>query len=194
VRKFAVNEHQLGQIDAERRVSEIHLNKPEKVQVTASLATFLTATPTEEALQIKNRRLDEKPYWHIERSRIGTSRSVPVELIVNGQAVAKQDLTADGNWNDLQWEVQVEQSSWIALRIFPSMHTNPIFVHVDQKPIQPSKLSAQWCRDAVDVCWNKKSPLIRAEERDAAQAAYNIAREYYDRAIQAAPAQAAPAP
>jgi hypothetical protein len=194
VRKFAVNEHQLGQIDAERRVSEIHLNKPEKVQVTASLATFLTATPTEEALQIKNRRLDEKPYWHIERSRIGTSRTVPVELIVNGQAVAKQDLTADGNWNDLQWEVQVEQSSWIALRIFPSMHTNPIFVHVDQKPIQPSKLSAQWCRDAVDVCWNKKSPLIRAEERDAAQAAYNIAREYYDRAIQAALAQTAPAP
>jgi hypothetical protein len=194
VRKFAVNEHQLGQIDAERRVSEIHLNKPEKVQVTASLATFLTATPTEEALQIKNRRLDEKPYWHIERSRIGTSRTVPVELIVNGQAVAKQDLTADGNWNDLHWEVPLEQSSWIALRIFPSMHTNPIFVHVDQKPIQPSKQSAQWCRDAVDVCWNKKSPLIRAEERDAAQAAYNIAREYYDRAIQAAPAQAAPAP
>jgi len=194
VRKFAVNEHQLGQIDAERRVSEIHLNKPEKVQVTASLAAFLTATPTEEALQIKNRRLDEKPYWHIERSRTGTSRSVPVELIVNGQAIAKQDLTADGNWNDLQWEVPIEQSSWIALRIFPSMHTNPIFVHVDQKPIQPSKLSAQWCRDAVDVCWNKKSPLIRAEERDAAQAAYNIAREYYDRAIQAAPAQTAPAP
>ena len=187
VRKFAVNEHRLGQIDTERRVSEVHLNQPEKVQVTASLAAWLPATQTEQALEIKNRRLDEKPYWHIERSRIGTSRTVPVELVVNGQAVAKQDLTADGNWNDLHWDIQIEQSSWIALRIFPSMHTNPIFVHVDQKPIQPSKQSAQWCRDAVDVCWNKKRPLIRAEERDAAEAAYNTAREYYDRAIQAAP-------
>ena len=187
VRKFAVNEHRLGQIDTERRVSEVHLNQPEKVQVTASLAAWLPATQTEQALEIKNRRLDEKPYWHIERSRIGTSRTVPVELIVNGQAVAKQDLTADGNWNDLHWDIQIEQSSWIALRIFPSMHTNPIFVHVDQKPIQPSKQSAQWCRDAVDVCWNKKRPLIRPEEREAAQAAYNAAREYYDRAIALSP-------
>src|SRR5438094_528224 len=29
----------------------------------------------------------EKPYWHIERARIGTSREVPVELIVNGEPV-----------------------------------------------------------------------------------------------------------
>ena len=187
VRSFAVNDLKLGQVDSQRRVSELHLKEPGMAQVTTSLAAWLPAEQTEQGKQIKSRRLDEKPYWHIERSRIGNSRSVPVELIVNGQVVAKQDLVADGNWQDLRWDIELDRSSWIAMRIFPSMHTNPIFVHVDGKPICPSKKSAQWCRDAVEVCWNKKRPLIRPEERDAAQAAYNAAREYYDRAIALSP-------
>lgn len=183
VKSFSVNERQLGQIDSNRKVSELHLKQAGKVQVSGSLAAWLPPEPTALGLQIKNRRLDEKPYWHIERSRVGTTRKVPVELIVNGQVAAKQEIEADGNWQDLTWDVEIDRSSWIAMRIFPSMHTNPIFVHVDDKPIYSSKKSAQWCRQAVDVCWDKKRPQIRPEERDAAEAAYNAAREYYDRAI-----------
>ena len=37
-------------------------------------------------------RYDQKPYWELERARIGSSRNVPVELIVNGQSRgAKRD-------------------------------------------------------------------------------------------------------
>jgi hypothetical protein len=183
IRSFSVNERQLGQIDSNRRVSELHLTQPGKLQVATSVAAWLPADQSDLGLQIKNRRLDEKPYWHIERSRIEKSRKVPVELIVNGKVAAQQELLADGNWQDLRWEIDIDRSSWLAIRIFPSMHTNPIFVHVDNRPIYPSKKSAQWCRDAVDVCWDKKLPQIRPEERDAAKAAYNVAREYYDRAI-----------
>ena len=68
----------------------------------------------------------------------------------------------------------------MALRIFPSSHTNPVFVEVDGKPIRASKRSAQWCLDAVDVCWQHKSAAIReGAERDAAEQAYEAARQAY---------------
>ncbi|HEV7221621.1 MAG TPA: hypothetical protein VGN42_02915, partial [Pirellulales bacterium] len=66
------------------------------------------------------------------------------------------------------------------LRIFPSSHTNPVFVEVDGKPIRASKKSAQWCLDAVDVCWRHKSPAIReGAERDTAEQAFEVARRAY---------------
>ncbi|HEV3342931.1 MAG TPA: hypothetical protein VG125_21335, partial [Pirellulales bacterium] len=71
-------------------------------------------------------------------------------------------------------------SSWIALRIFGSSHTNPVFLEVGGAPTRASKKSAQWCLDAVDVCWKQKSPAIRAgAEREAAEKAYEIARQAY---------------
>jgi hypothetical protein len=74
----------------------------------------------------------------------------------------------------------VPQSSWLAVRIFPSVHTNPVFAEVGGKPIRASRKSAEWCRRAVDVCWRAKSGQIRAKERPDAQAAYDSARKYYD--------------
>ena len=49
----------------------------------------------------------------------------------------------------------------------------------DAAPIRASKRSAQWCLDAVDVCWKQKVKLIREAERPAAAAAYDKAREVY---------------
>ena len=46
-----------------------------------------------------------------------------------------------------------------------------------------SKRSAKWCREAVDVCWEKKSKGTRKEELAAAEAAYQKAREAYDKII-----------
>ena len=65
------------------------------------------------------------------------------------------------------------------MRIFPAAHTNPIFVELDGKPIRASRRSAEWCLNAVDVCWHAKSPQIRATELEAAKAAYGKAREIY---------------
>jgi len=71
------------------------------------------------------------------------------------------------------------------LRIYPSSHTNPVFVTVDGKPIHESK-SAEWCRQAVDQCWKMKQGNIRSEERPAAEAAYDQARKVYDTIIKEA--------
>jgi hypothetical protein len=67
------------------------------------------------------------------------------------------------------------------VRILPSSHTNPVFVHVGGKPIRASRRSAAWCERAVDVCWTAKHENIQPAERDAARAAYDEARAFYAR-------------
>ncbi len=76
-------------------------------------------------------------------------------------------------------------SSWIALRIYPSSHTNPVFVMVDGKPIRELKVP-NGAGKAVDQCWKMKQGNIRPEERAAAEAAYNDARKVYDTIIREA--------
>ena len=70
-----------------------------------------------------------------------------------------------------------------ALRIFPSAHTNPVFVEVDGKPIRASKKSAQWCLDSVDTCWKAKVKQIRESERTDAAAAFEVARVAYKKIL-----------
>src|SRR5690606_38923374 len=141
-------------------ISQLNLERPGKVTVTFDAAALLEETPTPETERIRNARLDAKPYWHIERCRIGDTRKVPVEVIVNGKAVAREEVEADGASRSMSFDVEIPHSSWVAVRILPSVHTNPIFVEVGGKPVHTSKRSAQWCRQAVDVCWNAKRGLI----------------------------------
>ena len=77
----------------------------------------------------------------------------------------------------------IEKSSWVALRIYPSSHTNPVFVVVGGKPIRASKKSAEWCLKAVDQCWSQKEPAIRAAEKEAAKKAYDVARDAYKKIL-----------
>ena len=104
-------------------------------------------------------------------------------MIINGEVHSTHQLTADGEVRSFAVTVDLEQSSWIAIRILPSVHTNPIFVHVGGQPIRASSRSAQWCIDAVDVCWKSKQPMIRAEERKVAKDAYDKATEIYRRIL-----------
>ena len=105
---------------------------------------------------------------------------MPVELIVNGDSVEREgDRRRRHGATTSTFDYTPTQSSWVALRIFPRAHTNPVFVEVDGKPIRASKKSAQWCLDAVDVCWNSKQGQIRASEKEAAKKAYDVAREAY---------------
>ncbi|MEK7832584.1 MAG: CehA/McbA family metallohydrolase, partial [Acidobacteriota bacterium] len=156
--------------------SELKLDKPQMVRVTTKVAARLDEQPNE---AIRKLRYDQKPFWDLDRSRIGVTREVPVELIVNGQPVAKKTILADGTIREVAFDAPISQSSWVAIRILPSSHTNPIFVTVDGQPIRASRRSAEWCLKAVDQCWTQKAPKISAKERSAAEAAYEHARQVY---------------
>ncbi len=156
--------------------SELRLAKAGEVTVRALVAARLDERPDP---AIRARRGDEKPYWELERARIGEGREVPVELIVNGAAVASRRIVADGVAREVSFPITIERSSWVALRILPSSHTNPIFVLVGGRPIRASRASAEWCLKSVDRLWSQKFPQIAPRERDAAQAAYDHARQVY---------------
>ena len=132
---------------------------------------------------IHDRPIDQTPYWHLERARIGNTREVPVELVVNGKPTGRQNIVADGRIRDIAFDVPVERSSWVAVRILGSSHSNPIFILVDGKPIRASRQSAQWCLAAVDQCWTQKAPKISKAELPDAQAAYDHAREVYTQLV-----------
>jgi hypothetical protein len=169
----------VGEPNDRKQMSQINLSKPSKVKVEFDVTALLAETPTPETEAIRSRRLDQKPYWHLERSRIGQSREVPVEVIVNGKVAASKNLVADGSVKSLAFDLDIPHSSWIAVRILSSVHTNPIFVEIDGKPIHASRKSAEWCLKAVDVCWNSKVKNIRKAEQAEAKAAYDKAREVY---------------
>jgi hypothetical protein len=183
IRKFQVNGQLLGVSSKDGNVSELKLSEPSTVEVVTSVTALLPEMQTELGKAIQQRRLDEKPYWHIERARQNGSRQVKVELVVNGLPVQSQSIEADGNWNELKWSVELKESSWVAVRVFPSLHSNPIFVTVDDRPVRASRKSAKWCREAVDVCWSRKQPQIRPAEQAAAVEAYDKARQYYDQVL-----------
>jgi hypothetical protein len=165
---------------------DVELTTPGKVKVTVKAAAMLDVKPDD---SIRKLRYDQKPYWDVERARIGDSRNVPVELVVNGQAVARQEIDADGSVRDVSFNVSIERSSWVCLRVLPSSHTNPVWVTVAGKPVRASRRSAQWLREAVDVCYRQKSGRVRVQELGEMQAAYDHARKTYDRLIAESPVE-----
>jgi hypothetical protein len=175
---FSVNELEVGTGN-----SQLALRIPQPLKVKAQVAAYLPAEQDDEGSAIAKRALDKQPFWNLERARVGKTRKVRVELIVNGQAVDTAEIIANGLWQNVAFQYMVKQSSWLALRIFPSSHTNPIFVLVDNKPIHVLK-SAEWCKAAVDQCWKMKQGNFRTAEHSAAAADYDIARKVYDRIIQ----------
>jgi hypothetical protein len=172
---FSVNNLRVG-----TEGSELKLERAQTVRVTARVAALLDVKPDE---SLRARRYDQQPYWDIERARIEGTREVPLEVVVNGQAVATKKFLADGTLRDVAFDIPVAQSSWIALRILPSSHTNPIFITVAGRPVRASRKSAEWCLKAVDQCWSQKAGKISATEREASEKAYEHAREVYRRII-----------
>ncbi len=166
---FRVNGTEVG-------TSDVRLAASAPLHVTANVAALLEETPDE---KVRKLPYSEKPYWDVERARIGNSRKVPLELVVNGEPVARLEMVADGVERPVSFDYKIDRSGWVALRILPSSHTNPIFVTVGDKPIRASRRSAEWCLKAVDQCWTQKSPHIRLEERGDAERTYEAAREAY---------------
>ncbi|HZX07107.1 CehA/McbA family metallohydrolase, partial [Kribbella sp.] len=166
---FEVN----GSTDREQSVEA-----PGTARVTATVAAWLPEQPP--APPAAGQPVYSAPVgWHLERSRIGQTRNVLVEVLVNGVPVDSREIVADGNEHPLVFDVELERSSWIAVRILRSVHTQPVFVELAGQPIRASRRSAQWLHDSVDALWHAKSGFIRESERDAARSAYDEAQATY---------------
>ncbi len=156
--------------------SELKLTQLDNLKVTAKVAARLNDQPD---AALRNRPYAQKPYWDIERARIGESREVPVELIVNGKSVETKRIAADGSLVNLVFETKIERSSWVALRILPSSHTNPIWVMVGDQPVRASKRSAEWCAKSLELCWQQKERTYADAEKPQARQDYEHARQVY---------------
>ena len=165
----------VNNIDLGSGAPDLHLDAPGQISTEVKVAALLGKTPDK---SISSRSTSQQPYWHLERARIGDSRNVDVELLVNGIPQAKQTISADGSLTTLTLETEIKASAWVAMRILPSSHTNPIFVHVDNKPVRQKK-SLEWCSKSVDQLWKQKERFIAEEEINDAIDAYAHAREVY---------------
>ncbi|MCI0701315.1 MAG: CehA/McbA family metallohydrolase [Planctomycetia bacterium] len=108
---------------------------------------------------------------------VGDNRKV--ELVVNGKVVASKDVPADNKAHNLAFEVKIDKSSWVALRHYPQMHTNPVNVIVGGKPIRASKASAKWCIGAIEQLWVVRGQGIKADERPEAEKTFKQAIDIY---------------
>lgn len=102
-----------------------------------------------------------------------------VDLIVNGRVMDKKEVPADQKPHEVSFDVKVEKSSWVAVRSFPQLHTNPVFVSVDDKPIRASKESAKWCVGVIEQLWKVREKDIAPAERKDAEKAFKEAIEIY---------------
>jgi hypothetical protein len=177
---FRVNDVAVGEPGSDGEISQVKLKEPGTVKVQFDVAALLEEEQTDETRRIRSARLDQKPYWHLERCRIGDSRMVPVEIVVNGEVVHRREVEADGTLSRVEVPIEIPRSAWVAVRILPSVHTNPIWVTVGDQPVRASRRSAEWCAKAVEICWNAKRNQIRESERAVARKAYDEARAIYE--------------
>jgi hypothetical protein len=117
---------------------------------------------------------------HVGRSEemvLGGERLV--EIVVNGKAVASRKVPADGQPHTWKVPIRVDRSSWVALRQFPQLHTNPVNVIVANQPIRASRRSAQWCAGTIDLLWKNREKRIAADERAEAYRTFQKALARY---------------
>jgi hypothetical protein len=95
---------------------------------------------------------------------------------------------ADGREHAVEFSVPIQRSSWIALRQFPQLHTNPVIVLVGGKPIRASRDSARWALACIDQLWRVRARQIAPGERADAEKAYEGARTVYRRIAAESPA------
>lgn len=145
---------------------ELKLAKPGKVQVSAKVA-FASAPDLGTAVG----------------AILPPGKTRKVELVVNGKVVASQVVDADDKVHDLKFEVPLERSSWVALRHYPQMHTNPVNVIIGGAPIRASKQSAQWCLATIDQLWAVRGKTIAEHEREEARKTFDAAKATYRKII-----------
>ncbi len=175
-------------------VTALLQDEPETIEVLGSSYPMETqATVYHPMPEPKKQRISELPvtgvswrnipWWHIERARIGDTRNVLLEVVVNGKPAASKQIVADGEIRPVEFNIPIEQSSWIALRILGASHTNPAFVLVDKKPIRGSKASVEWMIRALQQAYEVKRNGWRPEDYDEATAAYDYAYQSFKKIL-----------
>jgi hypothetical protein len=102
-----------------------------------------------------------------------------VELVVNGRVADARDVVADDRVHELSFLVPIDRSSWVALRHFPQLHTNPVEVTVGHRPIRASRRSAFWCIGAIEQLWRRRGAQIAQSEREEARRTFDEAIKRY---------------
>lgn len=118
----------------------LRLAGPDTIRLTENVAARLPDRPEPD---LSATPIDQQPSWHLERARIGEPRNVAVEVVKNGEPVARRELLANGHVEEVVFEVPFEHSGWVALRTLHSSHTNPIFVEVAGRPSRASAKSVE---------------------------------------------------
>ena len=181
-------------VGGKRPGDRLELEKPGTVAVRAKVA-FAARTPLAVAhggvVPAGGRKLVgdtvnlHGPRREGEFTAEGESRRV--ELVVNGRAVASREVPADDQVHELEFRVPIERSSWVALRHFPQLHTNPVDVLVGGRPdpgLAPECLVVPGGRRATLAARGRS---IAPGERDDARRAFDRAIETYRRIASEAP-------
>lgn len=174
---FSVNGLEPGE-----KNSTIQLKSKQKVTVKANVAAYLVPEQDRGGEVIAQSHPDVFPPWNIERARIKKSRKVAVELVINGEKADAKEIEANGSLQAVQFTPEITEGSWVALRIYASAHTNPIYIDMNGKSVSVNK-SLEWCIKAVERCWQMKNGQIRPEEKAEAEQAYQYAKEWYQKKI-----------
>src|SRR5262245_11634663 len=159
---FRVGEQPMG--------GQLDLKEPGKVKVSAKVA-FASETPLGTA----------------KGGQVPQGNQRRVELIVNGKVADSVDVPANDNLHVVEFNVPIERSSWVALRQFPQMHTNPVNVIVAGKPIRASRSSAQWCLGVIDQLWRVRGGDRPEKERVEARKTFDKAIEMYKKIAEESP-------
>ncbi len=104
-----------------------------------------------------------------------------VEIIVNGRPLMKKTVPADGQLHKIEATIPMNQSSWVAVRQFPQLHSNPVNVIIAGKPIRAARDSARWCVEMTELLWKNRQGNIAADERGEAKLAFDRAIEVLKR-------------
>lgn len=102
-----------------------------------------------------------------------------LEVVVNGAVVDSLEIPADDQIHDVAFNVPIERSSWVTLRQFPQLHTNPVNVIVAGAPIRASKRSALWCIGMIDQLWRVRGKDLPPNERKEARKVFDEALKKY---------------
>lgn len=173
-------------VEGQTSGGEVKLAQPGRVKVSAKVA-FSSETPLEiaygGAVPVAGARLtgDTVNYHDSTATQPYAGGKRKVELIVNGVPVAMREVPADDQVHEITFSADIARSSWVAVRQFPQLHTNPVNVIVADKPIRASRRSAQWCLACIEQLWRVREKNIALAEREDARRAYEAAKEIYRR-------------
>jgi hypothetical protein len=177
-------------VDGKQSGDAVCLAQPGRVKVSVKVA-FSAETPIEiaygTAQAIAGKRLAGDTVNFHDSTGTPPDQERQVELIVNGQAVASRKIPADSLVHDISFAADISRSSWVAVRQFPQVHTNPVNVIVAGHPIRASRRSAQWCAECIDQLWRSREKNIAPSERDEAKRTFDAAKETYRRIAAEAP-------